>query len=116
MVSLEFETAASTESPEELFRREWVRSLFHLAVEDLRAEGHNVRFRAFERYDLNDSDTRPTYAQLAEELGVTTISVTNYLAAMRRDFRKAVLSRLRQLTATEREFRSEARAILGVDV
>jgi hypothetical protein len=35
---------------------------------------------------------------------------------MRRDFRKAVLKRLRDLTATEREFRAEARAILGVEV
>ena len=35
---------------------------------------------------------------------------------MRRDFRKAVLSRLRNLSANEREFRAEARNILGVDV
>jgi hypothetical protein len=35
---------------------------------------------------------------------------------MRRELRKAVLKRLRELTITDREFRSEARAILGLEV
>lgn len=113
---LDFDAAAQAESPEELFHREWVRSLFNLAIEDLRSDRDNLRFRVFERYDLNDSGKRPTYGELAIEFGVTTASITNYLAAMRRDLRKAVLNRLRELTATEREFRSEARAILGVEV
>ena len=113
---LDFDVPASTESPEELFHREWVRSLFSLTVEDLRASSDDLRFRVFERYDLNESDARPTYAELGIEFGVTTVGITNYLAAMRRDFRKAVLKRLRELTVTEREFRSEARTILGVEV
>lgn len=113
---LDFDVAGLAASPEELFQREWVRSLFSLAVEDLRASSDNLRFQVFARYDLNESDTRPTYGELATQFGVTTISITNYLAAMRRDFRKAVLNRLRELTAGEREFRAEARAILGVEV
>ena len=36
------------------------------------------------------------------------------LAATRRDFRRLVLERLRQLCATDDEFRAEAEAILGV--
>jgi len=113
---LDFDVAASAEEPEELFHREWVRSLFSLAVEDIRASRDDMRFRIFEKYDLNESDARPTYGELASEFGITSATVTNYLAAMRRDFRKALLNRLRELTATEREFRSEARAILGVEV
>jgi len=113
---LDFDVAASAESAEELFHREWVRSLFSLVIEDLRASRDDLRFRVFERYDLNESEVRPTYDELAMEFDVTTVTITNYLAAMRREFRKAVLSRLRELTVTEREFRSEARAILGVDV
>jgi len=113
---LDFDLASPAESPEELFHHEWVRSLFSLALEDLRATGGGLRFQVFERYDLTDSDDRPTYGDLAAEFGVTAATITNYLAAMRRDLRKAVLNRLRELTATEREFRSEARAILGVEV
>jgi RNA polymerase sigma factor (sigma-70 family) len=110
---LDFDVAASGELPDELFQREWVRNLFSLAVEDLRASSDQLRFGVFETYDLSESEARPTYSELATQFGTTTERVTNYLAAMRRDFRRAVLNRLRELTANECEFRSEARAILG---
>lgn len=106
---------------EEYFHREWVRSLFGLAVEDLRqwAErtGKQVHFRLFESYDLEGTDApeRPSYAELAAEQGLPVTQVTNYLAAVRRELRRLVLDRLRELTATEEEFRVEARLILGVD-
>lgn len=106
---------------EEYFHREWVRSLFGLAVEDLRqwAErtGKPVHFRLFERYDLEGADApeRPSYAELAAEHGLPVTQVTNYLAAVRRELRRLVLERLRELTATDEEFRAEARLILGVD-
>jgi hypothetical protein len=66
-------------------------------------------------YDLSE-DPRPTYAEIAGALQVPQTQVTNYLAAVRRDLRRIVLDKLRQLTATEREFRSEARAVLGIDL
>lgn len=106
---------------EEYFHREWVRSLFGLAVEDLRrwceGAGKQAHFRLFERYDLEgpDAPERPTYAELAAEHGLPVTQVTNHLAAMRRELRRLVLERLRELTATEEEFRSEARLLLGID-
>jgi DNA-directed RNA polymerase specialized sigma24 family protein len=103
---------------EELFRREWVRSLFTAAVQDLqercRASGREVPFALFERYDLDaPPEGRPTYAELARVHGLPVTQVTNHLAAMRREFRRLVLERLRALTATEEEFRAEARDLLG---
>jgi RNA polymerase sigma factor (sigma-70 family) len=101
---------------DELFYQEWVRALFQGAVEDLRAAtrapNHAVMFSVFERYDLAD-EPRPTYAALASELGLTATAVTNHLAAMRRQFRKHVLDRLRDLTTTNEEFELEARRLLG---
>lgn len=113
---LDFDVPACIEAPDEVFHREWVRRLFCLAIEDLRASRDEMRFRVFERYDLSESNPRPTYVQLAQECAVTPETITNYLAGMRRDFRRAVLNRLRELTATDREFRSEARIILGIEV
>jgi len=110
-VPLDFDVADGGQSPEELFHREWIRSLFTLALEDLRGRHQNTRFQLFERYDLNESEKRPTYGELAQEFGISVVSVTNFLAAMRRDFRRAVLDRLREITASEREFESEVRAI-----
>ena len=107
---------------EEYFHREWVRSLFALAVEDLRvqcaAAGKGARFALFERYDLEESPAgeRPTYAQLGEAVGMSAVRVTNELAAARRDFRRLVLARLSELTASEAELRAEARSVLGIEL
>ena len=111
---------ASTDlSPEDYFHREWVRWMFTLAVDALRQRceesGRNVHFQLFERYDLRD-DANVSYASLGEEFNLDTATVNNYLAAVRRDFRRVVVEKLREITATDEEFRTEARSLLGVDV
>jgi RNA polymerase sigma factor (sigma-70 family) len=108
-------------TPDEFFHREWVRSLFGLAIEDMRSRllegGKDLHFDLFERYDLGMGGAeRPTYAELAVEYGLTATQVTNYLAAARREFRAAVLARLRDLSGGEAEFRAEARALLGIEL
>jgi len=105
--------------PERWFHREWVRSLFADAVEDLRAQcaagGHAPAFTLFQRYDVDgDSDgEHPTYAALGRETGLSVTTVTNELAWARRAFREIVLTRLRELCASDDEFRAEARDLLG---
>jgi RNA polymerase sigma factor (sigma-70 family) len=106
---------------DQLFYQEWVRALFQRAVEDLRAStapDRSIMFRVFERYDLAEAANaagpeRPTYAALAAELGLTATTVTNHLAAMRRQFRGHVLERLRDLTTSDEEFEAEAKRLLG---
>jgi DNA-directed RNA polymerase specialized sigma24 family protein len=108
----------SSLSPEEYFHREWVRWMFTLAVDAFRRHceesGRAVHFRLFERYDLNEDEV--SYASLAAEFGLEPATVNNYLAVARRDFRRVVLGKLREITATDEEFRTEARSLLGVDV
>jgi RNA polymerase sigma factor (sigma-70 family) len=103
---------------DEMFYQEWVRALFQRAVGDLRdwarASGRAVMFDVFERYDLAEPlAERPTYAAIAQELGLTPHAVTNHLAAMRRQLRRFVLERLRDLTTTDEEFEAEAKRLLG---
>lgn len=104
---------------EDYFQREWVRGLFTLAVETLRerceASGKGIHFALFRRYDL-EGDTgpaRPTYEELAREHAIPVTQVTNHLHWTRRELRRIVLDKLRELTASEAEYRAEARAILG---
>ena len=115
---LALHAATSDLSAEDYFHREWVRWMFTLAVDALRQRCDEtdrvVHFKLFERYDLSDEDV--SYASLAKEFGLEQATVNNYLAAMRRDFRRIVLEKLREITATDEEFRTEARALLGVDV
>jgi RNA polymerase sigma factor (sigma-70 family) len=130
-LSLDFESAdgellrqsiPDRTDPEDLFRREWVRALFGLAVDDLgrecTASGKEVPFALFRRYDLEgpDAPEHPTYARLAEEYGLPVTQVTNHLAAARRRFRQLVLDRLRATTGGAEEFRDEARRLFGGDV
>jgi RNA polymerase sigma-70 factor (ECF subfamily) len=102
-------------SPEEYFQREWVRSVFALAVDRLRTASRAEDFTLFETYDL-DGASRLSYRELGARLGMSETTVTNRLAAIRRRFREIVLDVLRDATASERELRTEVRALLGVDL
>jgi DNA-directed RNA polymerase specialized sigma24 family protein len=107
-------------APDDYFDREWIRSLFGLAVHELeefcKSTGKNVHFQLFAKYDLNDeAGKRPTYETLAGEFGISVTDATNYLAFARREFRAVVLQKLRELTASDEEFRDEARRLLGVN-
>lgn len=103
---------------DELFYQEWVRALFQRAVADLNAwcasTGRETMFAVFARYDLAESSgERPTYGAIAAELHITATTVTNHLAAMRRQLRRFVLERLRDLTTSDEEFEAEAKRLLG---
>lgn len=105
---------------DDYFEQEWARSVFSLAIEGLRAQmlaaGKETHLRLFERYALDaDEEEKPSYKSLAREFDLSTTDVTNYLAVARREFRRIVLEKLRELTATDEEYRREARALLGVD-
>jgi DNA-directed RNA polymerase specialized sigma24 family protein len=127
MVPLDFETAEGeirTHEPavgadvDELFYREWVRALLDRSVADLKRSadeaGRPAMFEVFSRYDLADeTEARPTYTEIALALNLTPATVTNYLAAMRRQFRAIVLERLRELTSSEEEWEAEAAKLLG---
>lgn len=106
----------SPESLEEFFEKEWLRSLFSLAVEELR-EFCNARelertFRLFEAYDL-EGNAKISYAQLAKDYAIAVTEVTNALAWARREFRRIALDRLRELCGSQEEFLREARAAFG---
>ncbi len=109
---------ASPESLEAFFEKEWVRSLFALAVKDLRElceQRERARtFCLFESYDLEGNE-KSSYEQLSKDFGISVSDVTNALAWARREFRKIALSRLRELCGNEEEFQREARAAFGWD-
>jgi RNA polymerase sigma factor (sigma-70 family) len=108
------EQAATTESPEQVFEREWQRQLFALALDELRAHceecGKQLQLRIFEAYDLADGE-RPSYAELAARHGIPETSVTNHLAWARRMLRTFVTERIRGTTSGPRELHEEMRRV-----
>lgn len=108
----------SPESLEDFFEKEWVRSLFSLAVEELRelclTREHERTFHLFEAYDLDGND-QISYEQLSNQYGIPVTDVTNALSWARREFRRIALERLRELCGSDEEFQREARAAFGRD-
>lgn len=128
MVTLDFESAdgelkriepPAPDTFEDFFEKEFVRSLFMLAVDQLRSEceakGKTKQFRIFELYDLEDHTQRPSYEELARTFNVAVTDITNHLAWARREFRRIALEKLREMSGSEEEFRGEARSLLGVE-
>ena len=102
-----------------LFRQEMVRDLFGRALEatraDCEARGRMEAFQVFEAYDVTGDDAA-SYGEVAARFGIPVTQVTNHLSAVRRLFRTHALERLRELTASDEEFRAEARELFGVEV
>lgn len=116
----EFGKGTNASSTEQFFEKECVRHLLGLAVERLRAKcessGKAMHFKIFHDYDLdNEAEAVPSYSTLAARYQLASTTVTNYLAWARREFRSCVLQQLREMTATDEEFRREAKSILGID-
>jgi DNA-directed RNA polymerase specialized sigma24 family protein len=107
---------------DDYFEKEWARSVFSLALESFRRHmietSKETHLRLFELYMLADEAESPktSYKALAAEFNLSTSDVTNYLALARREFRRVILEKLRELTATDEEYHREARALLGVDL
>ena len=127
LLPLDFESAegelhqlplAAAGNPEELFSREFARSLFGLALERLRREleekGKGLHFELLELYDIEEGGKQLTYDEVARRYRIKPTDVTNYLAYARREFRRILLDELHGMTATEDEFRREAQTLLGV--
>ena len=112
---------AAAIDPETWFRREWIRALFEAALErvttDYRERGKETELAIFLAYDIDpaEPDRRPRYQDVAERFQVPVTQVTNYLAAARRSFRRAVWEGLRSVTATDEDLAAEARELLGIE-
>lgn len=100
-----------------IFEQEWVRSVMTMSLERLRGEcaaaGRELTYAIFVAHDVEGADDPPRYAALAGRFGIPVTQVANYLHWARGHFREHVLDTLRALTASDAEFRDEARALLG---
>ena len=110
---------ASIRSPdrfEEFFEKEWIRSLFSAAVEDLKTicaeRNRQTAFALFDAYDLAETDG-VSYSKLAAAHNITISEVTNQMAWARREFRCAAQRRLRELCSSDEEYLREARMLFG---
>ena len=108
---------ASTD-PDAVFDAEWLRHLMQLALERLDAalEERKKPVHAKLFRDFHVGDSPPSYSEAAERYGISVTDVTNWLHVARREFRRVAMDLLRELTIDDDDFRTEARAVFGIDI
>ena len=114
----EIELKQSRYSPDEVFEKEWIRSLFSTALDAFRQkceeQGKRIQFQVFEQYDIDsEPGSRISYDDLSKHFGISVTAVTNYLSFARREFRKIVLLKLQEMSGNQDEYRADARRLIG---
>jgi len=112
------EDRIATEPPEDPFDREWRATIIDQALADLANEARSQlerrRLEVFLAYEVEpDVGQRPTYAELAQRLGLKPHDVKNDLVAARRRFAELILDRIREEVRDEAEARDELKALFG---
>lgn len=117
------EQRIATSPPEDPFDSEWRATVIDNALQDLANEATSTiarrRLEVFLAYEVEPSldaeGNRPTYADLARDLGLQAHDVKNDLVAARRRFAELILERVREDVRGEEEAREELRLLFGVN-
>ena len=115
----EFESASTgVEDPEVLFRRRWALALVKRALEVLRETcargGKLAEYEALApRLAESGSTDGSTYAQLAARLGVTEYDINNRLHRLRKLYRNAIWTELRNSTESDDQAEEELRELFA---
>lgn len=99
-------------SPEQVFLREWARTILKDAIVEMKGELDPVAFRVFEAYDLSP-DNQAGYEELAAKFGLSLSDVKNTLYRTRVKLRELVLKRVRDTVTTEEDAEREMREVFG---
>jgi len=103
--------------PEKVFDQAWMIALVRQAVERLRQrlseEGRMAQFQVFQEHDLSESGRTPSYAELAQRLGIKETQVRDTLVAMRQQFRTEIRAELARQTQNSEELEEEWHALMG---
>ena len=110
------EQAASL-TPEELFDMAWNQAVMAQAIERLRerltADGKEICYQVFKRYDLESEREQLSYAQIGDELGLTPAKVKHALLQARALLREIVTEIVRDYVDGPQDLAAELRAFFG---
>lgn len=100
-----------SEDPDRAFDMAWKQEILSRALERARqwftSSGRVVQFRAFEEYDLAETDPGPTYSQVAAKLGIKETDVRNWLSDVRERLRTEIRMEISQTVADMGELEDE---------
>ncbi len=113
---LDFEAPAGSD-PEKELDRAWAVEVAEAAIFRVRArfheQGRDRIFEAFETSDLRPAGQRPSYQEVASQLGIKENDVRNHLATVRRAVREEIRRELGRTTVSIQDLESEWHDLFG---
>jgi len=113
-----FQTHIGTANEDRLFDRSWAEALVTAGLERLSADyknqGKEGLFNQLRMFVAGGAEPPPTYAQLADRLGMAESTLRSQVTRLRARYREALRSEVRRTVATEAQVDEELHELLHV--
>ena len=113
-----FQTHSGTSNEDRIFDRSWAEALIAAGLERLSADYKRERkeqlFKELRVFVASGADPPPTYAELADRLGIAQSTLRSHVTRLRARYREALRAEVRRTVDTETQVDEELRELLHV--
>jgi RNA polymerase sigma factor (sigma-70 family) len=113
-----FQTHSVTSSEDQLFDRSWAEALIAAALErlsaDYKGESKEKLFNELRIFVAGGAGPLPTYAELADRLGLAQSTLRSHVTRLRARYREALRAEVRRTVDTETQVEEELHELLHV--
>jgi RNA polymerase sigma factor (sigma-70 family) len=113
-----FQTHSGTSNEDRLFDRSWAEALIAAGLErlaaDYKGEGKEQLFNELRIFVAGGADPPPSYAELADRLGIAESTLRSHVTRLRARYREALRTEVRRTVDTETQVDEELRELLHV--
>lgn len=113
-----FQTHSGASNEDRLFDRSWAEALIAAGLErlsaDYKGEGKEQLFNELRMFVAGGADPPPTYAELADRLGIAESTLRSHVTRLRARYREALRAEVRRTVDTETQVDEELRELLHV--
>jgi len=113
-----FQTHSTASSEDRLFDRSWAEALLAAGLErlsaDYKGKSKEKLFNELRIFVAGGADPPPTYAELADRLGIAESTLRSHVTRLRARYREAVRAEVRRTVHTETQVDEELHELLHV--
>jgi RNA polymerase sigma-70 factor (ECF subfamily) len=111
-----FQTHSTASSEDRLFDRSWAEALIAAGLErlsaDYKGESKEKLFNELRIFVAGGADPLPTYAELADRLGIAQSTLQSHVTRLRARYREALRAEVRRTVDTETQVEEELHELL----
>jgi RNA polymerase sigma factor (sigma-70 family) len=113
-----FQTHSTASSEDRLFDRSWAEAVIAAGLErlaaDYKGESKEKLFNELRIFVAGGADPLPTYAELADRLGIAESTLRSHVTRLRARYREALRAEVRRTVDTETQVEEELHELLHV--